>query len=261
MNSYIIATFYKFVSLENFELMREPILHTMKTNHVKGTIILATEGINGSFCGLRSEITPLIDHLNSYPGLEDLVFKETYDDFNPFDKAKVKLRKEIVTIGVEGINPVNMPGTHLSPEEWNQLINDPEVILIDTRNEYEVELGTFKNAISPKTVNFRDFPDYVEQNLIQQKDKKIAMFCTGGIRCEKSTSYLKQLGFNEVYQLNGGILNYLATMSEEKSLWEGSCFVFDNRVALDKNLKSHQRGSIDTEWKNKQRKKQLAEME
>lgn len=256
MKPYVIVTFYEFASLNDYELMREPILQSMKENNVKGTIILASEGINGSFCGLKDEILPLMSHLRNYPNLQGLVFRETYNDFNPFAKAKVKLRKEIVTLGVEGIDPLKLPGTHLSPEEWNQLLADPDLILIDTRNDYEVKLGTFKNAINPSTENFRDFPEYVKKELIEKKDKKIAMFCTGGIRCEKSTSYLKTLGFNEVYQLNGGILNYLESISEQDSKWEGSCFVFDDRIALDNKLNSHERGSIDSEWKNKHRKKQ-----
>jgi UPF0176 protein len=257
MKPFVVLAFYEFVLLSDYESMREPLLQTMRANKVKGTIILAEEGINGSFCGLRDEIEPLVAHLKTYPALANLVFNETFDDCNPFAKAKVKLRKEIVTMGVENIDPVTNPGTHLSPEEWNELLADPEVVLIDTRNDYEVKLGTFKNAINPETENFRDFPAYVEQHLLEKKDKKIAMFCTGGIRCEKSTSYLKKLGFKAVYQLNGGILNYLDTIPEKNSRWEGSCFVFDDRVALDKQLKSHEKGSIDTEWKNNNRKKKV----
>ncbi len=256
MKPYVIETFYKFTSLIDYELMKEPILKAMHDNQVKGTIILASEGINGSLCGKENEITPLMSHLRAYDNLQNLVFTPTYNDFNPFDKAKVKLRKEIVSLGVEGADPQQLAGTHLSPDEWNELIADPEVILIDTRNEYEVKLGTFKNAISPNTENFRDFPDYVHNHLIAKKDKKIAMFCTGGIRCEKSTSYLKKLGFNEVYQLKGGILNYLDSIPAENSLWEGSCFVFDDRVAVDQKLNGFAKGSIDSEWKNKHRKKQ-----
>lgn len=259
MKPYVVIACYKFTSLDEYSSMREPLLAIMKGNNVKGTLILANEGVNGTFCGLRQEITPFCNALRAYPGLSDIEFKETYDDSNPFDKAKVKLRKEIVTMGVPDIDPQSLPGTHVNPQEWNTLISDPEVLVIDTRNDYEVKLGTFKNAINPNTENFRDFPAFVEQHLMDKKDQKIAMCCTGGIRCEKSTSYLKKLGFKEVYQLNGGILNYLDSISEEESLWEGSCFVFDNRVALDKELDSHERGSIDNEWKNNHKKKQLAE--
>ncbi|NSL18191.1 rhodanese-related sulfurtransferase [Tatlockia micdadei] len=259
MKSYVVMTFYKFVSLNNYESMREPILKVMKENQVKGTIILASEGINGTFCGQKEEIEPLIAFLKSYSGLENLAFRPTYNEFNPFAKAKVKLRKEIVTLGVDGVDPLELSGTHLNPAEWNELISDPEVVLIDTRNDYEVKLGTFKNAINPNTENFRDFPEYVETHLLEKKDKKIAMFCTGGIRCEKSTSYLKKLGFEEVYQLKGGILNYLESMPAEDSLWEGTCFVFDDRVALNHQLTGFEKGAIDTEWKNKHRKKQQPE--
>lgn len=255
MNSFVIATFYQFAPLENYESMREPLLDCMKNNHVKGTIIVAAEGVNGTFCGLQEQIEPLMAVLTSYPGLENMSFKFTFDQLNPFSKAKVKLRKEIVTLGVPGIKPQEKTGIHVNPEEWNALLADPEVVVVDTRNTYEVMLGTFKNAINPNTENFRDFPQFVEDNLLDQKKKKIAMFCTGGIRCEKSTAYLKHLGFEEVYQLNGGILNYLQNTPEEKSLWEGTCFVFDDRVALNQQLQGHERGTIDLEWKNNHRKK------
>lgn len=166
------------------------------------------------------------------------------------------MRKEIVSFGVDGIDAATQAGTYVTPEEWNELIQDPEVLTIDTRNDYEVSLGTFKGAINPKTLNFRDFPDYVQNNLMQQKDKKIAMFCTGGIRCEKSTAYLKKLGFGQVYHLEGGILNYLETIKED-SLWEGSCFVFDNRVAVNSQLEPLEEGTVDLEWKNKCRQQAL----
>jgi UPF0176 protein len=188
--------------------------------------------------------------LRAQPGLESLRFLINTHASNPFAKAKVKLRKEIVTIGDMSINPLDTVGTYLSPDEWNALLAKDDVIVIDTRNEYEIMLGTFKGAISPKTVNFRDFPEYVEKELKQHKAKKIAMFCTGGIRCEKSTAYLKQLGFPEVYHLNGGILTYLETIPKDQSLWEGTCFVFDDRVAVDHDLNALPDGSIDKEWKH-----------
>lgn len=241
--------------LPDFALMKEPLLKAMKEYEIKGTIILASEGVNGSFSGEKEPVRLLISHLKNYPGLDDLIFRETFDDLNPFDKAKVKLRKEIVTMGEENISPLEMSGTRVSPEAWNQLITDPDVLIIDTRNEYEVSLGTFKGAIDPKTDNFRDFPDYVHKHLIDKKNKKIAMFCTGGIRCEKSTSYLKKMGFNEVYQLHGGILNYLEVVPQEHSLWEGNCFVFDERMALDSQLQSLPKGTIDSDWKHKNKKK------
>lgn len=236
MESCVIASFYKFVSLSDFESMREPMLDKMRLFNIKGTIILAAEGINGSFAGLRSDMHSFYDFMHSDTRLSDLQFKETYDPENPFDKAKVKLRKEIVTMGIPHVDPTTLAGTYLSPEEWHEFIQDPNVIVVDTRNDYEYELGTFKRAINPDTENFREFPDYVHEHLGDKKDKKIAMFCTGGIRCEKSTAYLKAQGFEQVYHLKDGILNYLETIPQQDSLWEGSCFVFDDRVAVDHHL-------------------------
>ncbi|CAM2871284.1 rhodanese domain protein [Legionella steigerwaltii] len=236
MNEIVIASFYKFVSLEDFETMREPLLAQMHEIKIKGTIILASEGINGSFAGTREQMDLFYQFIRQDERLADLRFKETFDKENPFEKSKVKLRKEIVTMGINNVDPLKTVGTYLSPEEWNELIQDPDVVLIDTRNDYEFELGTFKNAINPTTENFRDFPQYVREQLSDKKDKKIAMFCTGGIRCEKSTAYLKDLGFENVYHLHDGILNYIEKMPKEKSLWEGQCFVFDNRVAVDDQL-------------------------
>ncbi|CAM4379544.1 MAG: hypothetical protein LEGION0403_FIIPPAGN_00681 [Legionella sp.] len=236
MQEVIIASFYKFVPIDNYESMREPLLAQMNTHHVKGSIILAAEGINGSVAGPRENIDRFYQCMRQDVRLADLRFKETVDKENPFEKARVKLRTEIVSMGISNVDPLKTVGTYLSPEKWNELIQDPEVILIDTRNDYEYDLGTFKNAINPNTENFRNFPEYVEQHLLDKKDKKIAMFCTGGIRCEKSTAYLKDLGFPEVYHLQDGILHYIETMPKEKSLWDGQCFVFDNRVAVDADL-------------------------
>ncbi|KTC66102.1 rhodanese domain protein (plasmid) [Legionella adelaidensis] len=234
MKQYVIAAFYKFIPLDDYESLKNPLLAVMKENRILGTVLLAHEGINGSIAATPEDIIAFYNHLHADPRFSDLVFKETYDDMMPFEKAKVKFRKEIVTLGVPDVNPLKSCGIYVSPEEWNTLINDPDVVVVDTRNDYEVELGTFKNAIDPKTENFRDFPEYVKNNLMDKKDKKIAMFCTGGIRCEKSTSYLLNLGFKEVYHLQGGILNYLATIPEAQSLWEGRCFVFDERIAIEK---------------------------
>jgi len=232
----VIAAFYKFVPLVDFDLRRKPLLAKMQTLDIKGTIILAAEGINGSFAGTRVNMDAFYQFLRSDSRLVDLNFKETFDDENPFDKIKVKLRNEIVTLGVAKVNPLKSQGEYVSPEQWNALLQDPELVLIDTRNEYEYRLGTFKNAINPSTENFRDFPDFVEKELLDKKNKKIAMFCTGGIRCEKSTAYLKDQGFEQVYHLQDGILHYLETVPEKESRWEGACFVFDNRVAVDNQL-------------------------
>ena len=232
MKTYVIASFYKFVPLHDYEDMKAPLLAVMKEHNIWGTLILAHEGINGSFAGKPDEVVFLYEYLRIDPRFSDLYFKETYNDIMPFEKAKVKFRKEIVTLGVEGIDPLQCTGERVSPEMWNTLISDPDVVLIDTRNDYEFELGTFQHAINPNTENFRDFPEYVTNNLLDKKDKKIAMFCTGGIRCEKSTAYLKSLGFQDVYQLEGGILNYIDSIPTVDSMWEGSCFVFDERISI-----------------------------
>lgn len=233
IKKYIIVNFYKFVPLIDYQDMKEPLLAAMKEHEILGTILLASEGINGGMAGTPDNIAKFYEYLRSFSSFSDLTFKESYDDFMPFEKAKVKLRKEIVTLGVTGIDPLQETGTRIYPKEWNQLISDPEVLVVDTRNTYEYELGSFKNAINPETENFRDFPTYVEKHLMDKKDKKIAMFCTGGIRCEKSTAYLMSLGFKDVYQLEGGILNYFKETSSNESLWEGGCFVFDERITID----------------------------
>jgi UPF0176 protein len=237
--SYVIASFYKFYDFgtkEAFTALRQPMLDAMHHIGIKGTIILALEGINGSFAGTREQMDAYYQFLRSDVGFEHLNFKETYDAYNPFSKAKVKLREEIVTMGLTDLNLAQGVGTHVTPEQWHELIQDPEVLVLDTRNDYEFELGTFKNAINPDIDNFRDFPEYVQNNLNDKKDKKIAMFCTGGIRCEKTAAYLVAQGFESVYQLHDGILNYIESTPVSQSLWEGSCFVFDDRVAVDNQL-------------------------
>ena len=235
-DSIVVAALYKFVCLDDFEQLREPLLALMLAQDVRGTLLLAGEGINGTISGPRSGIDTVLGWLREDPRLADLEHKESFHDEHPFLRTKVKLKKEIVTMGVEGIDPNRTVGTYLSPEEWNAVISDPETLLIDTRNDYEVEVGTFKGAINPETRTFREFPDYVKDTLDPAKHKKVAMFCTGGIRCEKSTAYLKEQGFEEVYHLKGGILKYLEEMPREDSLWEGECFVFDERVTVDHDL-------------------------
>jgi UPF0176 protein len=235
-DSIVVAALYKFVRLDDFEQLREPLLALMLAQNVRGTLLLANEGINGTIAGPRAGIDAVLGWLREDPRLADLEHKESFHDEHPFLRTKVKLKKEIVTMGVEGIDPNRTVGTYLSPEEWNAVISDPETILIDTRNDYEVEVGTFKGAINPETRTFREFPDYVKDTLDPAKHKKVAMFCTGGIRCEKSTAYLKEQGFEEVYHLKGGILKYLEEMPREDSLWEGECFVFDERVTVDHDL-------------------------
>lgn len=236
MKDTIIASFYKFVPLEDFESLRAPILTKMHEVGIKGTIILAQEGINGSFAGLREQISVFYSFLREDVRFADIRFKETFDHQNPFDKSKVKLRKEVVTMGVPQVDPLKMAGIYLSPEQWHELIQDPDVIVLDTRNDYEYELGRFKNSVNPNIENFREFPEFVQKYLSDKKDKKIAMSCTGGIRCEKTTAYMISQGFTQIYQLHDGILNYLESIPEDKTLWEGSCFVFDNRVAVNHQL-------------------------
>ena len=239
---YVTCAMYKFVALPHFESLRLPLLDAMNQNNIFGTLLLAAEGINGTVSGTRQGIDSLLDWIKQQPGLENIDSKESFDDKIPFYRTKVKLKKEIVTMGVEGIDPKQTVGTYVKPEDWNDLISDPDVVLVDTRNDYEVQVGTFKNAIDPKTTSFRDFPEWSKNNLDANKDKKVAMFCTGGIRCEKSTAFLKEQGFDEVYHLQGGILKYLEKVPENESLWQGECFVFDNRVTVDHDLNS---GSYD----------------
>lgn len=240
MSKVVVCAMYKFVTLAEFEKLQSPLQKVMETSGVKGSLLLAQEGINGTVAGSQSAIDNLLAWLATQPGLDNIVYKLSFDDVMPFYRTKVKLKKEIVTMGVEGIDPKKLVGTYVKPKDWNQLISDPEVLLVDTRNDYEVQIGTFKDALDPKTKTFREFPDYVKQNLDPAKHKKVAMFCTGGIRCEKSTAYLKEQGFDEVYHLEGGILKYLEEVKQEESLWQGECFVFDNRVAVDHNLEKGQ---------------------
>ncbi|MDC0536007.1 rhodanese-related sulfurtransferase [Francisellaceae bacterium] len=236
MSQIVVCAMYKFVTLENFEAMQKPILDVMLENNVRGTLLLADEGINGTVAGSREGIDKLLTYLKFDTRLSDIEYKESYNEDMPFNRSKVKLKKEIVTLGVDGINPNNLVGEYVKPQDWNALISDPDVVLVDTRNEYEVEIGTFKNAINPHTETFRELPEYVDKNLDPSKHKKVAMFCTGGIRCEKSTALMKAKGFDEVYHLQGGILKYLEEVPKEESLWEGECFVFDSRVAVNHEL-------------------------
>ncbi len=232
----IVAALYKFVQLPDYIELREPLHAYMVDQEIKGTLLLAEEGINGTIAGSREAIDNLITWLIRDKRFVDLSYKESTVTEMPFYRTKVKLKKEIVTMGVPGTDPTELNGQRVDPEDWNELISDPDVLLIDTRNEYEIGIGTFKNAISPETETFREFPDFVKQNLDPEKHKKIAMFCTGGIRCEKSTNYLLNQGFDQVFHLNGGVLKYLEEVPPEESLWEGECFVFDGRVSVDHNL-------------------------
>lgn len=232
----VVCAMYKFVTLENYKELKEPLQEFMLKENIKGTILLAKEGINGTVSSSRQGIDSLLNYLNQDERIKGIVYKESYTTKSPFRRTKVKLKKEIVTMGINGIDPKHIVGTYVKPENWNNLIQRDDVILIDTRNEYEYEVGTFKGAINPHTKTFRELPNFIKQNLDPKQHKKIAMFCTGGIRCEKSTAYLKELGFNEVYHLEGGILKYLEEVPEQNSTWQGECFVFDGRVTVNHNL-------------------------
>jgi UPF0176 protein len=238
----VVATFYKFVRLPDFVEKREPLLAYCQAQSIKGTILLAAEGINGTIAGSRQAINSVLSFLRSDPRLADLEPKESYADAQPFDRMKVRLKKEIVTLGLPEINPSDRVGTYVSPKEWNTLISDPDVIVIDTRNDYEVSIGTFQGAQNPKTRSFHEFPDYVRDRLDPNKHKKVAMFCTGGIRCEKASSFMMAQGFQGVYHLKGGILKYLEEVPEEESLWQGECFVFDRRIAMRHGLEEGTHG-------------------
>lgn len=242
MSQYVVVALYKFVSLPDYVAFSEKLKAECIRLDLKGTLLLAEEGINGTVSGSRAGIDSLLAYLKSNPDFTDLVHKESFYDESPFYRMKVKLKKEIVTMGVPNINPTHVVGTYVKPKDWNALISDPEVLVVDTRNYYEYAIGTFAKAQNPNTETFREFPDYVKNNLNPQKHKKIAMFCTGGIRCEKSTAYLKTQGFDQVYHLQGGILKYLEEVPQAESLWQGECFVFDNRVAVDHTL---EKGSYD----------------
>lgn len=241
MSKYLTAALYKFVSLPDYMELQAPLLACCEANGVKGTILLAEEGINGTVSGLHKGINTVLAFLRSDPifknRLAELEHKESYADKMPFYRMKVRLKREIVTMGVPGVDPNKMAGTYVQPHDWNALISDPDVILVDTRNDYEVAIGTFKGAINPKTTNFRELPEWVRKEKSLRKKPKVAMFCTGGIRCEKSTAFLRSEGFEEVYHLQGGILKYLEEVPREQSLWEGECFVFDERVSVDHDLK------------------------
>ena len=236
----VVAALYKFTALPDFASRRQALLDICHRADVSGTLLLAPEGINGTIAGNRRGVDATVAHVRSIPGCADLELKESFARENPFFRMKVRLKEEIVTMGVPGIDPSVSAGTYVEPEAWNELIADPDVILIDTRNAYEVGIGTFKGAIDPETATFREFPGWFkdQENLTPEalRGKKIAMFCTGGIRCEKATAFVRQQGIDEVFHLKGGILRYLERVPAEESLWEGECFVFDQRVSIKHGL-------------------------
>jgi UPF0176 protein len=234
--TYLVSSFYKFVRLTDLEQKKEDWLAYCQQKGVRGTILLASEGINATIAGLPDAISEVLALLKTETELSDLTTRDAWSENWPFERMKVKIKPEIVTLGRPDINPNDQVGIYVSPQEWNALLQDPEVIVIDTRNGYEVEIGTFQGATNPMTREFREFPNYVAENLDPKNYPKVAMFCTGGIRCEKASAFMVRQGFEKVYHLKGGILNYLATISPQKSLWQGECFVFDERIALKHGL-------------------------
>jgi len=241
MALFFTTAFYHFISLNNIKSIQTIIQDYCDKKSIKGTILLANEGINGTISGEEKNILEFHEFLKYNPifskVFEGIDYKGSWSNKNPFYRMKVRLKKEIVTLGIPEVSPTKKVGTYVKPEDWNSLINDPDITLIDTRNGYEVDIGSFKNAINPKTTSFREFPKYIKNNLSLKKTNKVAMFCTGGIRCEKASSFMLEEGFEEVYHLQGGILKYLETIPEAESLWQGECFVFDQRVAVTNELK------------------------
>ena len=235
-SKFTIITFYQFKKIDGIINIKNELVHFCKFNKIKGTIILAEEGINGTIAGLFENIKKFESHLLSL-GFANYNPKYSYSKFMPFFRLKIRNKKEIVTLRSKDVDPENITGKKIKPQDWNNLISDKETILIDVRNNFEVEMGTFKNSINPNTKSFTEFKSYLKNNLYKAKEKKIAMFCTGGIRCEKISSYMIKKGFKDVNQLHGGILNYLEKTSHENSLWNGECFVFDNRVSVKNELK------------------------
>ncbi|WP_170360474.1 oxygen-dependent tRNA uridine(34) hydroxylase TrhO [Ruegeria arenilitoris] len=233
---YTIAALYHFTRFADPDALRAPLLELCRAQSVKGTLLLAHEGINGTIAGPRAGIDAALAHIRALPGCADLEWKEATASQPPFGKMKVRLKKEIVTMGQPDVDPRARTGHYVEPQDWNDLIRSDDVVVIDTRNDYEVSIGTFDGAIDPKTASFRDFPTWWEQNRHRFHNKRVAMFCTGGIRCEKSTNYLLGQGVEDVYHLKGGILRYLEEVPPEDSTWKGECFVFDNRVSVGHGL-------------------------
>ena len=238
MTSYQINALYKFVPLPHYQDMQQPLLALCKAHAVKGTVLLAEEGINGTIAGPPASMCLVLEYLRSFPALQQLETKESYSETNPFLRMRVRLKTEIVTMGVPGTDPTKTVGSYVEPKEWNALISRPDVMVIDTRNLYETEIGSFEGAILPDIDTFREFPAWMEESEKKNQDNKpaVAMFCTGGIRCEKATSYLLAQGYTEVFHLKGGILKYLEEIPKSQSMWHGECFVFDNRVSVNHEL-------------------------
>ncbi|KQR75959.1 oxygen-dependent tRNA uridine(34) hydroxylase TrhO [Rhizobium sp. Leaf341] len=234
--SFLVAALYHFARLHRFADLRDPVQTVCDEHGVKGTLLLAQEGINGTIAGTDAGIAAVLAFLRGQPEFRDLEHKESRAAAMPFLRMKVRIKKEIVTMGVEDIDPLTIVGTYVEPKDWNALISDPDTLVIDTRNDYETAIGTFRGALDPQTKTFREFPDWVKNHTGLHNKPKIAMYCTGGIRCEKATAFMKSQGFDDVYHLKGGILKYLEETPPQDSLWEGACFVFDDRVSVTHGL-------------------------
>lgn len=232
-----IAAFYKFVPLPDYRGLRPALLDFCRALPVRGTILLASEGINGAIAGERTAVESALSYLRADPRLADLLVKDSFHDVIPFGRMKVRLKREIVAMKAPGIDPRARAGAYVEPEDWNRLITEDDLLLLDARNDYEVRMGTFRGSRNPETESFHELPRYMTENLDPALHRRIAMFCTGGIRCEKASAFLLGRGFEAVYHLRGGILHYLEKVKPEESLWEGECFVFDERVSLDHGLR------------------------
>ncbi len=231
-----VFAFYRFTAIADPAAMRQSLLQSAGEHNLRGTLLLAEEGVNGTLAGDRSQIEIFLDRMADTLEIHRITGRWSYAETPPFRKFRIKLRKEIVTLGRPDLNPARQTGNHVGPDEWNRLLARDDVVLIDTRNTYEIEIGTFPGALNPATKNFREFPEFVARHKDEWRDKPVAMFCTGGIRCEKASALLIEEGVNQVYQLEGGILAYLEAQDDEDSLWDGECFVFDARVAVDETL-------------------------
>ncbi len=237
MSKYVVAALYHFTKFADHKSLRAPLQAVCDAHGVKGSLLLAHEGINGTIAGTRAGIDAVLKTVRALPGCAELEHKESFASDMPFLRMKVKLKKEIVTLGVPSVDPTAHVGHYVDPQDWNDLITQDDVVVIDTRNDYEVEIGTFEGAVDPETKSFREFPDWWAKNKDRFHNKRVAMFCTGGIRCEKSTNYLLGEGIEDVYHLKGGILKYLEEVPAENSKWNGECFVFDSRVSVGHGLK------------------------
>lgn len=233
---FSVLAWYKFFSFPDYKDFQQPLTDFCRKHQIMGSWLLAPEGMNGTVAGSHASILEMLDFLHADPRKHGAEYKFSTSDHCPFLRMRVRLKKEIVSLGQPQAKPAVQTGTYVSPHEWNDLIQNHDVMVIDTRNDYEVRIGAFKGAINPNTQSFREFPDFVQSQLLPHRDKKVAMYCTGGIRCEKASSYLKAIGFEHVYQLRGGILKYLETVPQDQGLWDGECFVFDYRVGVGYGL-------------------------